>query len=212
MAKKSATLVNGGLPGPQVVIDSGNVVEPIRIVQYDIKTTRLRIVGESPLICHAWSEKAKLMMLNKQMGLATEGKTPKDPDEDFRSSLYHLEGGGYGFPTIAFKAAAVTACTSLGKAITKVAARQAFHIQGEMAVIKGEPRRRSDMVRIGMGTADIRFRGEFPEWETELLIRFNARAITLEQLVNLFNLAGFAVGVGEWRPECGGQNGLFRTA
>jgi hypothetical protein len=30
--------------------------------------------------------------------------------------------------------------------------------------------------------------------------------------MNLLNTAGFAVGVGEWRPEKDGQYGMFRVA
>jgi hypothetical protein len=151
-------------------------------------------------------------MLEKQMGEATAGREKKNPEADFESSLYPHPDGGYGFPAIAFKAAAVSACTSLGKAITKVQARQAFHVQGELIKIEGIPTPREDMVRVGMGTADIRHRGEFKTWACELVIRYNARALTKEQIVNLFNVAGFAVGVGEWRPERDGQYGLFHVA
>jgi hypothetical protein len=183
----------------------------IVLVDFDIRVTQLKLVGDSPLICHAWSEKAKRQMLEKQMGVATAGKEKKDPHADFLQSLYPHPDGGYGFPSVAFKAAAVNACTSLSKAITKVQARQAFHVQGELVPINGKPTPREDMVRIGMGTADIRFRGEFKEWSCVLNIRYNARALTLEQIVNLFNIAGFAVGVGEWRPERDGQYGLFHV-
>lgn len=112
---------------------------------------------------------------------------------------------------IAFKAAAVTACTSIG-GITKVAARQAFHVEGEMALIEGsEPRMRQDMVRVGMGTADIRYRGEFFPWFTTLTIQFNNRFMSAEQILNMLNTAGFGVGVGEWRPEKDGQYGRFHV-
>lgn len=184
---------------------------PIVLPKLDIRVIRLRIVGDAPLICHRWSDKARKMILDKQMGKASAGKENKDPERDFRESLYPHPDGGYGFPVIAFKNAAVDACTSLGKAITKVAARQAFHILGELARIEGEPEMREDMVRVGMGTADIRHRGEFREWATELTVRYNARLLTAEQIVNLFNVAGFAVGVGEWRPEKSGQYGLFHV-
>jgi hypothetical protein len=184
----------------------------ITLPKPDIRLIRVRLRGVSPLICHAWSSKAKKEMLDKQMGVATSGKEPKNPEQDFRDSLYPHPDGGYGFPAVAFKNAAVTACTSLGKsAITKVAARQAFHVNGEMVRIVGEPTMREDMVRIGMGTADIRFRGEFKTWECELEVRYNARVLTDEQVVNLFNVAGFAVGIGEWRPERDGQFGLFEV-
>jgi hypothetical protein len=188
------------------------VVKAIELPRLDIREITIKLKGLSPLICHAWSKKAREQILNKQMGKASAGKIAKDPEQDYQDSLYHLEGGGHGFPTIAFKNAAVSACTSLGKSVTKVQARQAFHVIGEMARIEGTPRRREDMVRVGMGVADVRFRAEFPEWSVNLTIRYNARVLTDEQITNLFNTAGFAVGVGEWRSERDGSFGLFEVA
>jgi hypothetical protein len=187
----------------------------------DMFLTVKNIPGVS-LICHNWAEKSKQEMLDKQMGKAQNKKAPKDPHQDYVDSLYWLSKkpanatdaqiakANFGFPSVGFKSAAVTACTSVG-GMTKVAARQAFHVIGEYAEIQGEPRMREDMVRIGMGTADIRFRGEFRDWKAQLHIQFNSSVITPEQVVHLFNTAGFAVGVGEWRPEKDGSNGLFRV-
>lgn len=177
-----------------------------------IETVNVTLIGDSPLIVHRWSEKAKKQMLDKQMKIPTAGKEAKDPERDFRESLYVLEDGSYGFPIIGFKAAAVTACTSIGS-MTKVAARQAFHVDGEFAIIEGdEPTMREDMVRIGMGTADIRYRGEFKNWFTTIAIKYNANVMSAAQILNLMQTAGFAVGVGEWRPEKDGQFGRFHVA
>lgn len=63
-----------------------------------------------------------------------------------------------------------------------------------------------------MGTADIRYRGEFQEWSALLPIQYNAGVITKEQLANMLNMGGFAVGVGEWRPEKGGSYGMYHVA
>lgn len=188
------------------------VKSQIVLPDLDIRTLQIRIVGDSSLIVHKWSEKAIKMMLAKQMGEASIGREHKNPEEDFRESLYMMPNGkGYGFPTIGFKCAAVTACTSMGKSITKVQARQAFHIMGELVEVEGTPEMRCDMVRIGQGTADIRFRGEFFPWSCLLTVRYNARVLTDRQLANLFSTAGFAVGVGEWRAEKDGQHGLFHV-
>lgn len=65
------------------------------------------------------------------------------------------------------------------------------------------------MVRIAMGTADIRHRAEFPLWAVKVPVTTNSSIISLEQLVNLFNIAGFGVGVGEWRPERDRHNGTW---
>ena len=170
----------------------------------------ITLVGDSPLICHRWSEKAKREMLDKQMKKATQKKEAKDPERDFRESLYPFPGGGYGFPALAFKTAAVDACSHLSD-ITKVQARGAFHVIGELVKIHGDVTRREDMVTIGMGTADIRYRGEFKTWKTKVTVQFNTHILSKEQVVNLFNTAGFAIGVGEWRPQRDGNFGMFHV-
>ena len=68
------------------------------------------------------------------------------------------------------------------------------------------------MVKIAMGTADIRYRGEFKEWKASFILRYNANVIGPEQILNLFNTAGFAIGVGEWRPQRDGSFGMFHVA
>jgi hypothetical protein len=173
----------------------------------DIKITTIPIVGLSPLICHAWSAKAIKMMLDKQTKQAKTGRAAKDPEQDYKDSLYNLPEGGYGFPASAFKKAAVRAGTYTDDKMTYL--RGAFYVQGDMVTIDGTPQPREDMVRVGMGTADIRYRAEFPDWSADLRVEYNARAISLDQVANLFSVAGFSVGVGDWRPEKDGSYGRF---
>lgn len=189
-----------------------------------LEVVEIPIIGTSPLIVHAWSEKALRAMADKQQRKATKGREAKDPRADFIGSLYPLDAlpeaptdedlaaCRYGFPAVAFKSAAVTACTSTGS-ITKIAARQAFHVVGEMVEIIGPPpAMREDVTRVGMGVADLRYRGQFDPWGAKVRVEINTAVISAEQIVNLFNLAGFAVGVGEWRPERDGGYGRFRVA
>ena len=63
------------------------------------------IVGVSPLICHAWSEKAKREMLSKMVKAVRHVKEERDPEQEFTDSLYRLESGGFGFPVTAVKKA-----------------------------------------------------------------------------------------------------------
>lgn len=200
-----------------------NVAEELRIPALDIKYFDVLIIGDSPLIVHAWSDKAKKMMLDKQMKKATKGREAKDPFMDFVDSMYWLTkkpkkptmedvlSAKFGFPTIAFKAAAVDSGYQQGILSKKTTARGAFHIIGDYAEIEGIPEMREDMVRVGQGVADIRYRGEFKEWRTVLRIRYNASSISSEQIVSLFNVAGFACGVGEWRPSKDGSFGTFHV-
>jgi len=184
----------------------------IELPKMNIQVMEVTLIGDSPLICHKWSDKAKKMMLDKQMKRAKTAKESKNPEQDFKDSLYAHPDGGYGFPVVAFKAAAVNACSHVD-GVTKVAARGAFHINGEMAKIEGDdPTPREDMVRIAMGTADIRYRGQFEKWKTTLEVRYNENVLSAEQIVNLFNVAGFGIGVGEWRPQKNGSYGMFHVA
>jgi hypothetical protein len=183
----------------------------IELPKLNLREMQVTLIGDSPLISHAWSKKAKEEMLSKQMKKAKQAKEAKDPQRDYEESLYKHPEGGYGFPAVAFKSAAVDACSHIAN-ITKVEARGAFHIQGDMVKIDGKPSPREDMVRIGMGTADIRYRGEFRKWRCSFVVRYNANVISPEQILNLFNTAGFAIGVGEWRPQRDGSFGMFHVA
>lgn len=182
----------------------------IEIPAIAIRTYAIRIVGDSELVMHAWSDKAKKEMLDKQMGKARAKKEPKDPQRDYDEAFYRLPDGRPGFPAIGFKAAIVSAARQV-EGLTMTFLRGAFHIAGDLVPIDGEPRMREDMVRVGMGTADLRYRPGFPEWSAALPVRLNSRALTLEQLIHLINQAGFSVGVGEWRPEKDGAWGMFHV-
>jgi len=183
----------------------------IELPRLNLQTMQVTLVGDSALICHAWSHKAKQEMLDKQMKKEKQARAAKDPEQDYKDSLYAHPEGGYGFPAVAFKAAAVDACSHIAN-MTKVEARGAFHINGELVKIQGKPSPREDMVKIAMGTADIRYRGEFKEWKVSFQLRYNANIINPEQILNLFNTAGFAIGVGEWRPQRDGSFGMFHVA
>ena len=184
--------------------------KPISLL--DIREFTIIIVGDSPLICHAWSEKAKKSIRDKQQKKAATKKETRDPEAEFKSSLYPMpDGHGFGFPAVAFKSAAVDACSHVD-GITKVVARGAFHINEALLKIEGdEPTMREDMVRLAMGVADLRFRGEFKQWKVTIPLRYNASVISTEQIVNLFNTGGFAVGIGEMRPARNGSFGMFHV-
>lgn len=184
----------------------GAIVAPERI---DIQHLTLRIVGDSPLITHAWSHKAKQMMLDKQTGAGRQKKAFKDPMQDYEESIYRLPDGTPGFPSVGIKASAIRGAKSLDMVMKDMQA--AFHIKGDLLPITGEPRPREDMVRVGMGTADLRYRAEFPAWSIDLPITFNARVVSAEQLVAMLDAGGFGTGIGEWRPERKGQFGRYHV-
>lgn len=209
--------------------------EVIEIKPIQIKKATIHIVGDTPLIMHAWSEKAKREMLEKQMKVTkTKAKTAKNPVEDFIRSMYWLSpmpeemtedafneaiqnGARFGFPVTGFKQAAISAAYRMGWSKDKASLRGAFFIDcddDQMVEIKSDPPiMREDMVKLLGQTADIRYRGEFRNWSADLTISFNENGqYTLEQIINIINAGGYVCGVGEWRPERDGQFGMFHIA
>lgn len=183
----------------------------IVLPRLDLQSLEITLVGDSALIVHAWSEKAKKQMLDKQMKRATQAREAKDPQKDYEDSLYHHPAGGYGFPSIGAKACAVSAATFAAD-VTKVLMRGAFHIDEELVKIKGDPSMREDMVRLNGMTSDIRYRAEFKKWSTKFIVKYNCNVLSAEQITNMFELGGFHVGLGEWRPSRNGSFGRFHVA
>lgn len=205
--------------------------ELVEIRPVSVKKVPIRIVGDTPLIVHAWSAKAKRMMLEAQMKTTkTKAKEARDPFDDFINSLYWLtevpestpdafeeaiQGGAkFGFPVGAIKQSANSGAYRLGWVKNQMSLRGAYFLKtewGDMAEIKGStPEMREDMVRIGMGSADLRYRGEFKNWYMDLILEYNANGdMTLEQILNCVNAGGYSVGIGEWRPEKDGDFGRF---
>lgn len=190
----------------------------VEIKSLSLRTVHIPIEGVSPLIVHAWSEKAKRQMLEKQMKLTKPKKEAKDPEADFQASLYKFEDGRTGFPAAAFKAAIVGAgrlFDGIPMTHLKLAVRVNAVDPSGLVEIKGDYRLREDMVRLETGVADIRYRAEYPTWSAVLDITFVENMISLEQLVNLVNGAGIG-GIGEWRPSApkssSGTYGCFQVA
>lgn len=205
---------------------------PVTITLPEIKLERhkLYLIGTAPLIVHAFPEKARKEMLDKQMKVAKGGRDARDPYSEVEAAKYILPDGRHGFPAVAFKDCAVTACTSLSD-ITKVAARQAFRVEGLpmnangaiegsfvrtalVPLVTHEPTIREDVVRLsGIGrTPEMRYRPEYAAWGVELNIVLNPQVISIGQLGSMFQAAGHGVGVGDYRPERDGDCGTFDLA
>ena len=215
--------------------------EVVEIRPIDMKTVEVTLVGDTPMIMHAWSEKAKRMMLEAQQGKAKGKKKPiKNPVDDFIQSMYWLtekptypddsseeiceeafnkaiaNGAKFGFPVTAFKQAAISAAYRMGWVKNQMGLRGAFFIEseyGDMVEIKSDtPIMREDMVKIAGGTADIRYRGEFRNWSATFKVKYNANGeFSLENIINIINAGGTICGVGEWRPERDGQFGMYHV-
>lgn len=105
----------------------------IEIKPIKVETAQITLVGDTPLIVHAWSEKAKKEMLDAQQKEKKDkkAKEKRDPFAEFVNALYWLTpkpeeptqeafeqavaaGAKFGFPIAAIKQAALAACYRAG--------------------------------------------------------------------------------------------------
>ena len=204
---------------------TGGIVLDFPPIQQD--TLIVSVIGDTPLICHAWGAKAKKQMADAQQGKARQKKAPKDPKAEYEDCFYRLpkpkasSPDMYGFPSIAFKKAICT-CATLMEGMYQTTLRRIIGVwapNGSPGEIEGlvpleyeDITMGEDAVRLNGRTADLRYRPYFHGWRTILKVTYLANMITAEQVATLINLAGFAIGVGENRPEKGGDFGKFHMA
>lgn len=135
-------------------------------------------------------------------------------EEDFYNDLKDVR---FGFPASAIKKAALNAMFREKYAKNKVSLQGLFFVEGEgedqlVEIQHGSIKVREDNVKVGMGTADIRYRAQFIDWKMDLTITYDKNGeYTIGQIANMINLGGIKNGIGEWRIEKGGQYGSFRV-
>lgn len=192
----------------------GSDAKDITLPRIDVRVVEVPVKGVSSLIVHAWGEKAKRQMREKQQKQARMPKEAKDPSADFKAAKYLDAAGRDCVPAGAFRNAIVSAGRFAdGIPMTRITG-SVFFLDDLVPLTFKECVQREDMVRVGgkgpgTGTADLRYRPEYVDWKATLRIQYNANVISIDELLNLIQLAGFSVGICEWRPEKKGQHGRF---
>lgn len=210
MATATQSRSNGKTAVPE------NPVAEITIAPVPAETIRVPIIGTTPLLVHRFSEKAKRAMLDAMQGRKTP-KEPKNPEAEYEAAFYRLADGTPGFPALAFKQATIGGARFYGKQITMTALKQYLFFRGEvgadgraLVAIIGEPTMREDVVRVGRGGSDLRYRPEFREWAAVVEVTYATSVLTRDSVLSLIDAGGMGVGVGEWRPEKDGDFGTYR--
>lgn len=235
MEKKTTTNGSNGKahhPAPEVAPPATARGQSARIEIPALKLAILTLTlkGDSPLIMHAFPQKIQEQMLAKHMGAAQQKREKKVPEADFIACLHFIgkapklkksgdvvtATGRWGFPAGGIRAAAISACRQV-EGLKMTYARGVFAVVADdvsknLVEVFGEPIMRRDVTRNSNGQPDIRFRAEFPEWSIKLTVKYDTKCISPSQLANLFNQAGFSVGLGDWRPERDGDFGRFSVA
>lgn len=185
----------------------------VEIKQFQIKQAIIRIKGISPLIVHKFDQKITLEIEAKQQGKSkTEKHKIRKPEMDFEGAKHKSPLGFDGFPAGGFKKSLIRGAKMTGLVMKD--AQMSFFVKADceetqLVKIDGKCRMRTDMVRVGMGSADVRYRPEYIDWSANLTIEYNEGLISLDQITQMTEAAGYGCGIGDWRPERGGGYGRF---
>lgn len=143
---------------------------------FDIQQLEVNIKGIAPLVVHRFSEKAKKQIQDKQAGVAKARKhEQRNPEDDFEQAK-HISASHpkfEGFPAAGFKAAMIRGAKMTGLVMKD--AQMSFFVKADCPItqlveIKGKSTMRTDMVRVGMDAADVRYRPEYQDWSAQLHI------------------------------------------
>jgi hypothetical protein len=190
------------------------VKKQINSAEVGIKSIELTLRGRkgSPLVIHAFAEKAKQEIRDKQQKKAKKTKEERKPQEECDAARYVDSEGRECAPITALKKAIVSAATAFDD-LTKVGLRQAVFVDSvanpgspfvPIELWDGKPAKgvmREDAVTIGINTRGLSYRPEYKEWQLRVRIEFNPRLVSEEQLLALVDQAGWGVGICEGRPE-----------
>lgn len=178
----------------------------------------VRIKGETPLLTNRFGESAREAIEDKQQRKAKGPKQARDPEAEFRDATHLLSGehgkpdAVYGFPAAGIKKALVAAGGRFAdEKMTQL--RGIINPLESLVAIKAPPPiRRSDTIRLRNGVSSIAYRPQFMPWSMEVPLVYNSDLISEGQILNLFQIAGFSIGIGAWRPETNGTFGQFSLA
>lgn len=188
------------------------LIKPIAIqtVSFAIKQR-----GESPLVCHSWSDKALRQMRLTAAERKKVAKVARDPEAEATGATYYTTDGQIGISAMAIKSSLLHAAHK-DYGIPRTTVMKAIFLKcpdasGNLPLEYSEMAVREDCVRVGNGQTDLRYRPEFHGWRVDVSFEIDTRVLTPDDLINLANNAGFGVGICEWRPEKGGEWGRFEV-
>lgn len=189
----------------------------IRVTPLRRGSTRLRIVGETPLFQNRMANKAKQQLLvgGRKKTKADRAEIKHNPLQEYRDSAEIMPSGptALGLRVTAVKAAMATAALETA-GLTKTSAQRLLFMPGDLTPLYGTPQLRMDVVRSAdiNRTPDVRSRAFLPRWGAEIEIQYIVPQLSVSSVVSLLCNAGVLVGVGDFRQEKGkGAFGSFRV-
>lgn len=185
----------------------------VNVIEVRKGVVEVCVIGRSPLICNAMSQKSKQTLLfpgGPKNQAERAGTIKHEPLKEYRESPYKNLGDG---PTRLqglaswFKKASMTAALDLPNT-KKTQIGRLVNVLGDRIDIYGTPQIMSSVVRNSdmNHTPDVRTRAILPRWACKFKIAYVIPIFTQAAVLKLLAAGGMTAGVGDWRVEKGAGN------
>ena len=194
-------------------------VAKISISEPNFQSVKFKIIGTAPLMIHRFSTKQRKAIEKKQTDKdkVKKARAPKDYKEEFNGARYVATAGWDGLYAGAIRNAMIAAARYVdGLQMTK--SKGLFFVQAQgfdkedgtpLVRIQGcKAAHDTRPVRLESGVADLRNRPRYDKWHAEVVIDFDADAMTATDVANLLHRAGAQVGICEGRPGSSNSFGI----
>lgn len=172
------------------------------------------IIGRTPLLVKRFDEKTQQGIEEAQQGVAKRKKEPRNPAEECERARIKDEKGRDCIRSIWLKKGMAAMGGYFG--IPRGNVEQGVYVVGDLLPIQftgKKPIMNTARVRVGVGgmaKTSVAYRPEFRDWVCKgVRIGFDASVLTPHQVISLLQHAGGKNGIGEWRPQKGGDFGRF---
>lgn len=206
MAKKQATTTGKG---------------SVCIRALNIERVKVTLEGVTPLLVNALSDEAKGGITGS--GAGKKGNARTKPvltlEQKFANAIHVFDKKSHGFPAASIKKALISAVRILNETGNQVVTQLAFKSMVSVYPCDGHPWlmklqyesvKRADAWAMLKGKTPIPVaRPCYTGWSCNCVLEYDSDLIEREAVLNLLARAGAQVGIGAWRPESNGNNGMF---
>ena len=189
-------------------------VEQVRLKEPPITIVEIELEGVTTYIPHQAGEKVKASIIDRQGRDKVKQKEKRDLDAECEDCFYRNAEGKLYIPGPAFARSLLSVSADFDGVSGAEIKRNIRILSDECLLKHGKIEPRIDRVLLaGIGRVmDVRKRPYIHDWRTKVTVQFNANKFTTQEILTLFQAAGMCVGVGDWRPEKGGNHGMWKVA
>lgn len=216
----AAALSGAGMKKAKKIED---IRQPVNLSPLDLRIVQFEIEGLSSMLLQCQSEKKRKQMAEGRAGTGKKKIDYGTPEEQAKDAISgYLVGGGFSRPWTKSKIAVPNSWFQ--KMLINVAGRHVDALKlntagGVFQVVESTIPVNHKGISIHEGWVKVppktgspvlRFRGQLKNWSLSFSIRYNAGMIDTNALAVIVETAGFANGLGDFRPHKDGHHGQFQ--